>query len=252
MFDRVALRGLLASALAEADTTRAVWEGGSAAFARADVWSDLDLVVVVRDEAVQATFALVEATLQAAAGIELIWRVPEPTLHGHAQRLYRLERASPYTLVDLVVMKVSAEGRFLEPERHGDALVLLDRDGLVADGRVFDRRAQEGRMHRAIAQIAARRGMLDLFVVKELRRARPLDALSRFQTLEIAPLVTLLRARHCPDRFDFGMRYLAEDLPAQLHAKLMALAYVSSPADLEAKSEAVRRWIDQLLAELSG
>jgi predicted nucleotidyltransferase len=248
--DRDALRGILARALVQADSTRAVWEGGSAAFGRADVWSDLDLVAIVRDDAVAATFQIVESALEAAAGIELIWRVPEPTMHGHSQRLYRLERASPFTLVDFVVMKVSAERRFLEPERHGNALVLLDRDGLVAEGRAFDREAHEARMHLAIAQIAAKRAMLDLFVIKEVRRDRGLDALSRFQSMEVAPLVTLLRARYCPDRFDFGMRYLADDLPAQMYAKLMALVFVPSPADVEARSEAARCWIDELLKEL--
>lgn len=248
--DRDALRGLLANALVTKDSTRALWEGGAAACGRADAWSDLDLVAIVRDDAVPATFRLVEETLEAVGGIALTWRVPEPTMHGHSQRLYRLERASPFTLVDLVVMKASAERRFLEPERHGDAVVLLDRDGLVAAGQVFDRAAHEARMHLAIAQIAGKRAMLDLFVIKEVRRGRALDALSRFQSLEIAPLVTLLRARYCPDRFDFGMRYLADDLPAQMYAKLMALVFVPSPADIEARSEAARRWIDELLAEL--
>ncbi len=250
IFDRDALRGLLAKALVGADSTRALWEGGSAAFGRADAWSDLDLVAIVQDDAVPATFALAESALEAAAGIAMTWRVPEPTMHGHSQRLYRLERASPYTLVDFVVMKASAEGRFLEPERHGNALVLLDRDGLVAAGQVFDRDAHEARMHLAIARIAAKRAMLDLFVIKEVRRGRALDALSRFQSMEVAPLVTLLRARYCPERFDFGMRYLADDLPAQMHAKLMALVFVPSPADIEARSEAARRWIDELLSEL--
>ena len=187
MLDRDALRGLLAAGLAELDTTRALWEGGSAAFGRADVWSDLDLVAIVRDEAVAATFARAEQVLHATGGIDLTWPVPEPTMHGHSQRLYRLQRASPDTLVDLVVMKVSAQGRFLEPERHGDALVLLDRDGLVQAGRAFDRGAHQGRIHRVVAQIAARRAMLDRFVLKEVRRNRPLDALSRFQALEVAP-----------------------------------------------------------------
>ena len=251
MLDRDAIRGILAAALASLETTRALWEGGSAAFGRADAWSDLDLVAIVRDEAVAATFAAAEDALEARGGIESTWRVPAPTLHGHAQRLYRLRCASPFTLVDFVVMEERAPIRFLEPERHGDPLVLLDRGGLIAASRGFDRVAHEQRMYLAIARLAARRAMLDQFVIKEVRRGRALDALSRFHAMELAPLVLLLRARHCPDRFDYGMRYLQEDLPPQVHARLMALAYVAAPSEVEASSEAARRWIDQLLAELA-
>jgi len=32
----------------------------------------------------------------------------------------------------------------------------------------------------------------------------------------LAPLIELMRIRHCPDRFDFGPRYLDRDLPAEL------------------------------------
>jgi hypothetical protein len=39
---------------------RAMWEGGSVAFGRADAWSDLDLYVLAEDDAVEEVVVAVE------------------------------------------------------------------------------------------------------------------------------------------------------------------------------------------------
>ena len=79
--DRSALMGIVAGALEGQAWARAVWEGGSAAFGRADGWSDLDAVVLVREGFVDAAFEVVEQALREGAGaIELRHRVPEQAL----------------------------------------------------------------------------------------------------------------------------------------------------------------------------
>jgi hypothetical protein len=56
--------------------------------------------------------------------------------------------------------------------------------------------------------------------------------------------------RHCPDRYDFGVRYLDRDLPEPLRAEIAELVLPSSLEDLEAKrarAEAIfREQIDAL------
>ena len=47
-------------------------------------------------------------------------------------------------------------------------------------------------------------------------RIRWFNAMASYLAYSIRPLVELLRMRHCPDRFDYGLRYLDRDLPKKL------------------------------------
>ena len=93
---------------------RAAWLGGSDATGRTDAYSDLDLLVVAEDDRVEDVFAAIEATLTARSPIEHRYRLPPPTWHGHEQAFYQLEKAGPFLLLDMVVMKLNSEERYLE------------------------------------------------------------------------------------------------------------------------------------------
>jgi hypothetical protein len=58
-------------------------------------------------------------------------------------------------------------------------------------------------------------------------------------------VVRLLRVEHCPWRHDYGLRYLDEDLPADVAARIAEL--VPGP-DLRTQSAACFAWLDELLA----
>lgn len=237
LFPRDKIIEAVASALKDEQSLRALWQAGSAANARADEWSDIDLIAVVRDESVGQIFSQVEATLERQFGIDLLWKVPEPTWHGHSQRFYRLRHASPYHLVDLVVQKESARERFLEQRRHGVPIVCIDRDGIVKPA-AADPEAWQDRISFRTRELAVTFPMFQPFVTKELRRGRNVDAYSFYFAFTIRPLVEMLRIRHCPDRFDFGLRYLTHDLPADLAREVESLVYVGSAAELEQKQAA--------------
>ena len=74
-------------------------------------------------------YQVIEATLEQISPIDMMYAVPQPAWHGHDQRIYRLSRAPKFMLVDLAVIKHSSANRFLEPEIHGPAQVLFDKDG---------------------------------------------------------------------------------------------------------------------------
>lgn len=95
------------------------------------------------------------ATLTAASVIEHRYRLPPPTWHGHEQVFYQPADPGLFVPVDLVVMKVSAEEHYLERERPGDAVVLLDRDGLVV-APLLDRAAHDERMRKKLTDNVAR------------------------------------------------------------------------------------------------
>ena len=76
----------------------AAWEMGAMSWGRFDEWSDIDLIVVVKDEHVEDAFTLVEKVLESLGGIEERFRIPEPAWHGHSQCFYKIKGASPYLL----------------------------------------------------------------------------------------------------------------------------------------------------------
>jgi hypothetical protein len=66
----------------------------------------------------------------------------------------------------------------------------------------------------------------------------------------LTPLISLLGMQHRPLRFDFGFRYLHDELPGDVAARLATIAVPAGPAGLEAAIRAGIAWIDELLGEL--
>ena len=59
----------------------------------------------------------------------------------------------------------------------------------------------------------------------------------------------LLRAEHCPERHDYGLRYLRDDLPAEVADRLEALVPGHSTQSLRDLSGECFEWLDELLAQ---
>ncbi len=235
---RPRLIAMLREHLERLDCVRAAWLGGSEANGRTDRWSDIDLVIIVEDDAVDRTIDACKAAVSKLAPIALELRLPMPTWHGHDQVFLQLEGVPDWCMVDLVVIQRSSKApRFLECERHGTPVVLLDRDGLVVP-EPFDRAAHEARMKDRLHAMAARFQLLQHLVRKAVWRNDPADAADKYMTFTLRPLVELLRMRHCPDRFDFGMRYLRDDLPEPAWRMVEELAL---PGDLQTLLAAQQR-----------
>lgn len=211
----------------------ACWEGGSVAFGAQDIYSDIDLQVLARDEATEEVQCAIESMLSTSPGIALRLEVPRPTWHGHWQAFYLFHNSSPYLMLDLVILKESVPERFLQPERHGQARILFDR-GSYCQPQVLDREAHLLRMQsQKDMQITAVR-MYHTLVDKEVFRKRPTDALHFYRSL-LGRIIELARMKHCPDRYDFGGRYLQRDLPTELYAELERLSFVAHLSDLSEK-----------------
>ena len=225
---------VLQKTLSAMPAARAAWLGGSDATGRTDTYSDIDCQTLVEDEAVEQVFEAVAAALDALSPIDVQYRIPEPTWHGHSQAFYRLQDAPPWLLVDLAVLKTSSapDNRFLEPERHGHQHVLFDRDGLVRPA-PFDRQSHETAMKARLPHLATRFKLFHIFVDKAIWRQDPPDAIATYHAMTLRPLVELLRVRHCPDRYDFGMRYLKRDLPPDVYNQLEPLFFCRDLANLQ-------------------
>lgn len=230
----------------------ALWEGGSAAFDRVDAWSDLDLQAVAEDRRVAELFEVVEGTLSALSRIKSVYRVPEPTWHGHSQRFYELENTDRFLMIDFCGISRSNPNRFLEREIHGDARFVFDRGSVAAGIVPGDAAMWDARLRERMEQLKARFRMFQPLVAKDCLRGRPLDAAHFYQSLTLAPLVEMLRIKHDPWRHNFGWRYLQFDIPVEEHARLVRLAYPGRMDAIPALQADAVRWFEELAAELDG
>lgn len=223
--DRGLLTAAMGEALAEQPWALAAWLGGSDATGRCDRFSDIDLVCIVEDDAVERTFETVRDGLVRLSPIDMEWRVPGPAWHGHEQVFWRLRDVDPHLIIDVVVIKASSlpAQRFLEPERHGRPRVLFDRGGWVA-AVPMDASAHEAKLRARLDRLRVTFPMFQPLVTRAIERGQPCDAAYFYTQLTLLPTVEVLRMRHCSERFDFGMRYLRDDLPADVYERVCRLA----------------------------
>lgn len=244
---RVQLLQALQDALRQDARVRAAWEGGSAAFDAHDPWSDIDAVVVVDDDAVDAVFTQVEQALQALSPIEL--RLPMPPAAGYAQRFYRLRDGGEFLVVDLVLMRRSDPLLFREVELHGRGRTWLDRDGLL-DERHLDAETDAAQALARVGPLCDTFSMFQHLVRKEVARGRATDALAFYHAWSLRPLAEALRLLHAPHTRVFGLRYLARDLPADSVRAFEQLAFVGDLAQLGLQHARACRWFDACAARL--
>lgn len=192
----------------------AAWLGGSDASGRVDRYSDIDLQLIVIDEARDRVFDELHRFCRELAPIEVSHRLPEPTWHGFGQEFLRLVGCDENHVIDFLAIPASTppERRLLEPERHGTPVVLFDR-GHWFDVPGLDRAAQRERMRDRCTALRATFELHAPLITRSARRGLDVEAAAFYQRFALQPLVEFLRMRHAPDRYDFGLRYLDRDLP---------------------------------------
>ena len=230
----------------------AVWVGGSVATGGYDDWSDVDVeVLCTPGESVRVH----EAMLAAVAGfmsspVVSTWRLPAGTWPDGRQSFLTLHRdpgalAEPTRIVDLHVHDDTPEARRVDARRHGRVLVLHDPDGIVEQSD-DDERDLVRRRVLELDQVAQRRDVAGWLVARADARSQPAEAAALYLRFGLMALVTLLRNETCPWRFDYGLRYLDTDLPADQRARVESLLPGAAP--LAELSTACFAWMDELLA----
>jgi hypothetical protein len=109
-------------------------------------------------------------------------------------------------------MKLSSRDKFLQPELHGQARVFFDKAGVVQPPE-FDWEAHWQVLAKRLETLKVVFELFQTLTLKELERGCLLDALGYYHSYTLRPLVELLRIRHDPARYNFGLRYLYYDLP---------------------------------------
>ncbi len=242
----------LQSAIEPLPYTHAMWQGGAAAFNRVDEWSDVDLQIDVDDDRVAEACAVVDATLaehRAGGPVALKFELPQPTWHGHYQAFYRFHNASEFLVLDFVVMKHSHPNKFLEPEIHGEKVVLFDKDHTLTVP-PLDRTDWADKLKGRLASLRVTFELFRPFTEKELQRGNAIEAVMCYHGLVLRPLVEVLRIRHAPARYNFHSCYVYYDLPADTVRALEPLFFPRDADDVRAKQAQAAQMFTEALAGL--
>jgi hypothetical protein len=143
-------------------------------------------------------------------------------------------------------MKRSSGVWYTERERHGEIVVLVDREGLLAP-LPLDEDALAASRERYVQYLAAALPIRLETVWKAIERGQKTEASIRYHTQVLRPLIDLLRIKHCPERFDFGERYLDRDLPPRECALIDVLSLPGSMDELRAAFDRARGEIERLV-----
>jgi hypothetical protein len=229
---------------------RAFWQGGAAAFNRIDEWSDLDLMVIAEDDKVDHVQKLIESQLKKLSPIQNQLDLPQPTWHGHLQSFYRLEHASPFLFIDLLIMQTTSSNRFTEHQIHGKALVQFDKGNYLSEY-PLDVPAHLLKLRTRKQELETEFAFFQELTQKELIRQNWLDALPYFQRFTLAPIIELLRMQYSPGRNNFNLRYIYVDIPADWVQRIEPLFFLHPGKDFEEKFQLAQHLYSDVLADFN-
>lgn len=251
MLTKAQILTALTAHLQPLDYARAASLGGSDATGCADDLSDIDLFVFVTPGAIEHTASTIRTALESLSPITVEWRLPMPTWHGSHQAFYQLKDAPEHLMIDWVMIEAGTPHPWLEVERHGHHHVLFDKDHLLIPAHI-DHAAIQSQIRTRLAELRTRFQLFRHLPLKLIIRNKPVDAIYFYTNMLLKPLVDLLRIAHCPDRFDYGFRYLSDDLPPAEFAIVHRLAYPRDADELRAFCPEVIDRLEGLLAKVEG
>ena len=197
----------------------AAWEGGSAATGYLDEYSDLDLVIVTEEECTEQVFSLVDSHFSQRYGIESRFRLPEPTWHGMSQCFYLLKDFPACFYCDIAVVTKANPNKLTEPDRHGNAVVWFDQQGVFAAESTSEQKRTE-----LVKRVLKSTTALDFLMLAELQKSLLRNnwpaALMNWLSFLNRCLLPLLNIRHRPAKADFGIRYMEREFPPDMVSRL--------------------------------
>jgi len=222
---RIDVRNSLEQRLRECDSVLAMWEAGSAAFHRSDEYSDLDIGVLTRTGRNDEVWNVVDKAFEDLGGLALRWSEPNPQFSGMDKRIFRPLKAARWLQVDVGLFPDTAAELYNEPERHGAIVVIFDRVNRLKPPQ-WDEQDHRLRMREALHQNLMKWQIYHGQFRKELARGRAVDAFACHIFLTLQPLLAVLGMLYRPSRWDFGYRYLKEEMPPDIVQTVERLCYI--------------------------
>ena len=211
------VRQVLLTNLQAQPTVSAIWEGGSAANATSDPFSDIDFNIV-SDGGEDGVFEVIERSLNAVSRVTHVWNEPKTVWPDLTQKIFFLHQAPKHFFIDVAVFPQSATkilDEFMQAERHGAPVVHFDRLSLL-QRRPVDQKEYLEKHRQRLKELLEAFPVYRTNVFKELDRGHTVDAFAFYFNGMVKPLIELLGMIYRPFRFDFGFRYLSRSLPSDL------------------------------------
>lgn len=250
MLQRDEIVPVLHRALEALPCVDAAFLAGSEAFGRQDRYSDIDFNCIASQKDAGRIFAAAEAALESLSPIALKLEMPaNAAWPGLSQRFYRLRDTDEFLMIDFCQLSHELAPTFLEPVRHGTPVVLFDRKQCLKPV-PLNRADHAVLVARRLAWLRASFPMFQNLVRKAVLRGDDVEATAMWMGQTLRPLVDLLRIRHNPERFDYGLRYTGYDLPQSARLELNALLWPRDGQDLLRKLDAASALFKRTLAEL--
>lgn len=233
------------------DYVYAMWEGGAASWNRLDEWSDIDLQIDADKDKVPQVFEILEKALEEKVSpIDLKFSLPEPAWHGHHQTFYRLEKASPYLFLDLVIMDHGNDKiRLNEIEIHGETTAIFDKANVVK-GVHIDMDEWNQNLQK---KLETQKVLFDLFLpltTKEIHRGNAIEAIAYYQGTSLKRLLMALRMKYSPTRYDFEYRYVYYEFPEDVVKRLESFYFIPDMETLAQKHTEATEWFWEVVADL--
>ncbi|MDL2343379.1 hypothetical protein QOL99_04345 [Deinococcus sp. MIMF12] len=223
-------------ALEAQPSVQAAWLEGADALGKADEFSDLDLWLDVTAGNEETALAAVRNAVRVFGPLDVEQERahPDPFIR---QVFYRSAGLPRFLFVDVCVQTHGREVVFGPADAF---LPLFDRVGVLRQGASapIDLRVE-------IADVLAGRWR-HVLVEKELQRGHVLEARGYFHDEVLAPLVRLLRLKHCPEKRDYGLKHISVDLPADDLQRLERLYSLTTTEELRGGVQRVNDWLDEL------
>ncbi len=244
---RLEVKNALISYLEPINDVIAVWEGGSAATGFVDNYSDLDVTIVTTHDPTDPIFKLIDEHFESQYCILRKYRVPEPTWHHMSQCFYLLNDTEELFYADIAVVHYNNPVKFTETDRHGNAIVAFDKQGVFM---ASDTPTEE--IEKLCKRVYAATTSIDFVIILELRKAIArnnwIASHSNYLQLVSRLLISLLNIKHRPQKADFGIRYIDRDYPVSDYELISDLLKVCSVKEIKSKTDiALMRYQDLVL-----
>lgn len=184
----------------------AAWEGGSKATGRADMYSDLDLMIVTQNDSKEMVFNTIIAYLELAFGIERQYRVKEPAWHGFSQGFFKLKHTPAYFYIDLAVMTKDTDDKFISEHRHGNAVIWFDKED-VLDSTPLSFKTIEQKIATTYSHATDVDFLFIIETKKQLYRQNFSEAFTAMYRFLQSSASVMFNIEHRPYQVDFGLRY---------------------------------------------
>ena len=212
----------------------AMWFEGADATDTVDEYSDLDVVVDVKDGAEEQAFGEVESALARLGRIDLSHE-KEPFHPKLRHRVLHLQETPGTLLIDLVVQSHSREdGDFIRQNRSEQPKVIFDKAEVIKFRDVDETRLADDMRER----LTHLRGVFaqQSRVTKYVARRKFLECVGYYSKFVLKPLIEVLRIRYSPLCHDYDIVHISEHLPEQVVSEFEDMFKVNTVEQIAEKT----------------